>query len=164
MIRTVANHLLHRHSTRYSRPIPLQLVKQSCYHLHITSQSFQAKSKKDKIDYSRVPILNDKDLEEQMVRGSGPGGQATNKTNNCIVLKHKPTGIVVKCHMTRSATQNRKEARRLMIARLDERENGEDSVENQLKRLDEKKSATTSWKQKRLDEMKKKWKERENLD
>lgn len=164
MIRTVAIRLLRYHSTGCSSPIPLQLVKQTCCYSHMTSQLFQAKSKKDKIDYSRVPVLDEKDLDEQFVRGSGPGGQATNKTNNCIVLKHKPTGIVVKCHLTRSATQNRKEARRLMVARLDERINGEFSVENQLKQLDEKKSATTSWKRKRLDEMKKKWKERENED
>lgn len=160
MIRTVAIHLLQRHSN----PIQLQSIKQPCLYLHLTPQLIQSKSKKDKIDYTRVPVLDDKDLEEQMVRGSGPGGQATNKTNNCIVLKHRPTGIVVKCHMTRSATQNRKEARRLMVARLDERINGEFSIENQLKQLDEKKSSTTSWKRKRLDEMKKKWKERENLD
>lgn len=40
--------------------------------------------------------LNEKDLTEQFVRGDGPGGQATNKTNNCVVLKHIPSGIVVK--------------------------------------------------------------------
>lgn len=164
MIRTVAIHLLQRRSTRCSNPIQWQSIKQSCSFIHTAPQLFQAKSKKDKIDYSRVPILDEKDLEEQMVRGSGPGGQATNKTNNCIVLKHKPTGIVVKCHMTRSATQNRKEAHRLMVARLDERINGEFSVENQLKQLDEEKSSKSSWKRKRLDEMKKKWKERENVD
>lgn len=163
MIRIVAIRLLQRHSTRCS-PIPLLLVKQPYAYYHMTPQLFQPKSKKDKIDYSQVPILDEKDLQEQFVRGSGPGGQATNKTNNCIVLKHKPTGIVVKCHATRSASQNRKEARRLMVERLDERINGENSVENQMKQLDEKKSSTTSWKRKRLDEMKKKWKEREDLD
>ena len=36
------------------------------------------------------------DLEEQFVKGGGPGGQSINKTSNCVVLKHKPTGIVVK--------------------------------------------------------------------
>lgn len=118
--------------------------------------------KKDKIDYSRVPVLDEQDLDEQMVRGSGPGGQATNKTNNCIVLKHKPTGFIVKCHATRSAQSNRKEARRLMIVRLDEHINGEYSVENQIKQLDMKKSTTTTWKRKKMDEMKKKWKDREN--
>lgn len=49
--------------------------------------------KKDLID---LPALNEDELEEQFVRGSGPGGQATNKTSNCVVLKHIPSGIVVK--------------------------------------------------------------------
>lgn len=40
--------------------------------------------------------LTEAELKEQFVRGDGPGGQATNKTNNCVVLKHIPSGIVVK--------------------------------------------------------------------
>lgn len=44
------------------------------------------------LDLSRVPELAEADLEEQFVRGSGPGGQATNKTSNAVVLKHLPTG------------------------------------------------------------------------
>lgn len=52
-----------------------------------------AAGKKYQID---LPVVHEKDLEEQFVRGSGPGGQATNKTSNCVVLKHIPTGIVVK--------------------------------------------------------------------
>jgi protein subunit release factor B len=50
---------------------------------------------KHTIDYSRVPKLVESELEEQHVRGSGPGGQATNKTSNCVVLKHVPTGTCV---------------------------------------------------------------------
>uniref|UniRef100_A0A3Q3FDJ7 Prokaryotic-type class I peptide chain release factors domain-containing protein n=1 Tax=Labrus bergylta TaxID=56723 RepID=A0A3Q3FDJ7_9LABR len=49
-----------------------------------------------KKDLIHLPVLNEDELEEQFVRGSGPGGQATNKTSNCVVLKHIPTGIVVK--------------------------------------------------------------------
>lgn len=52
-----------------------------------------AAGKKDLVD---LPVLSEDELEEQFVRGSGPGGQATNKTSNCVVLKHIPTGIVVK--------------------------------------------------------------------
>lgn len=52
-----------------------------------------AAGKKYQID---LPILHEEDLDEQFVRGSGPGGQATNKTSNCVVLRHIPTGIVVK--------------------------------------------------------------------
>lgn len=55
-----------------------------------------AASKKGLID---PPVLNEDELEEQFVRGSGPGGQATNKTSNCVVLKHTPSGIVVKVNI-----------------------------------------------------------------
>jgi len=47
----------------------------------------------DDLEY---PALDESELEETYVRGHGPGGQAVNKTNNCVVLKHRPTGIVVK--------------------------------------------------------------------
>ena len=46
----------------------------------------------------QLPELNEEDLDEMFVRGSGPGGQATNKTSNCVVLKHLPTGITLKVH------------------------------------------------------------------
>ena len=47
-------------------------------------------------DDFEYPPLDENELEEMFVRGSGPGGQAVNKTNNCVVLKHQPTGITVK--------------------------------------------------------------------
>lgn len=62
-----------------------------------------AAGKKDLMD---LPVLNEDDLEEQFVRGTGPGGQATNKTSNCVVLRHIPTGIVVKVHNVHGTKQN----------------------------------------------------------
>lgn len=55
-----------------------------------------AAGKKNLID---LPVLNEDEFEEQFVRGSGPGGQATNKTSNCVVLKHIPSGTVVKVNL-----------------------------------------------------------------
>uniref|UniRef100_A0A8C5P531 Mitochondrial translation release factor in rescue n=1 Tax=Jaculus jaculus TaxID=51337 RepID=A0A8C5P531_JACJA len=52
-----------------------------------------------KKDFPALLPLNENELEEQSVKGHGPGGQATNKTNNCVVLKHVPSGIVVKVKM-----------------------------------------------------------------
>lgn len=124
---------------------------------------FSSSSRKS-IDYSKVPKLNDDDLEERLVRGSGPGGQAVNKTSNCVMLRHKPTNIVVKCHITRVTEQNRKLARDILIAKLDNLVNGEMSVENQLKNLSEKKTASCDRKRRKLLEMKQKWKEREDSD
>lgn len=44
-----------------------------------------------KIDRSKFPILDEKDLEETFINGSGPGGQNVNKRLNCVFLKHLPT-------------------------------------------------------------------------
>uniref|UniRef100_A0A3P8W5I7 Mitochondrial translation release factor in rescue n=1 Tax=Cynoglossus semilaevis TaxID=244447 RepID=A0A3P8W5I7_CYNSE len=91
--------------------------------------------------------LNEEELEEQFVRGTGPGGQATNKTNNCVVLKHIPTGIVVKCHQTRSVDINRKRARDILREKLDIEFKGKDSqvvklkAESVLKKQEKKKKS-----------------------
>ncbi|KZT44209.1 RF-1-domain-containing protein [Sistotremastrum suecicum HHB10207 ss-3] len=63
----------------------------------------------------QVPILKEEDLEESFVRGSGPGGQSVNKTQNNVQLLHKPTGIRVSCQETRSLQQNRKIARENLL-------------------------------------------------
>lgn len=54
-----------------------------------------------KKDRPALPSLEESELEEQFVKGHGPGGQATNKTSNCVVLKHMPSGIVVKVEQER---------------------------------------------------------------
>lgn len=116
------------------------------------------------IDYSKVPKLTDADLEERFVRGSGPGGQSVNKTANNVILRHIPTNIVIKCHLSRSLEDNRKTARQLLIDRLDEHFNGEDSVAAQKKRIETKKGTEANRKRRKLEEMKQKWKERENIE
>jgi hypothetical protein len=47
---------------------------------------------RNRIDLSKVPVIKEKELSEQFVHGSGPGGQNVNKLSNCVVLKHLPTG------------------------------------------------------------------------
>ncbi|XP_023712925.1 probable peptide chain release factor C12orf65, mitochondrial isoform X2 [Cryptotermes secundus] len=118
---------------------------------------------KHKLDYSRVPKLKEEDLDEQFVRGTGPGGQAVNKTNNCVVLVHKPTGIAVKCHKSRLQEENRKLARNTLITKLDNFLNGELSIEAQERAVMIKKSKEKSRRQQKLAELKAKWKEKEGL-
>ncbi|KAK0727254.1 peptide chain release factor class I/class II, partial [Lasiosphaeria miniovina] len=67
------------------------------------------------------------EIEESFLKGSGPGGQKINKTNSAVQLKHKVTGIVVKCQATRSRTQNRKIARELLATKVDDLVNGDQS-------------------------------------
>jgi len=121
------------------------------------------KSYKRFLNYSNVPKLEETDLEEQFVRGSGPGGQATNKTNNAVVLKHKPTGLVVKCHETRNVWSNQKRAREIMITKLDNLFNKENSIEAQIYILEKKQQMRKDYKKKKLAEMKKAFQEREDL-
>ncbi|GAW02353.1 hypothetical protein LENED_004006 [Lentinula edodes] len=71
----------------------------------------------------KIPELKEEDIEESFVRGSGPGGQSVNKTENNVQLLHKPTGIRVACQETRSLFTNRMLARRLLTAKLDALEN-----------------------------------------
>ncbi|XP_004636028.1 probable peptide chain release factor C12orf65 homolog, mitochondrial [Octodon degus] len=92
-----------------------------------------------KRDYPALLPLDESELEEQFVKGHGPGGQATNKTSNCVVLKHVPSGLVVKCHQTRSVDQNRKLARKILQEKVDVFYNGENSPVCREKREAEKK-------------------------
>uniref|UniRef100_A0A0A9WA79 Putative peptide chain release factor C12orf65, mitochondrial n=1 Tax=Lygus hesperus TaxID=30085 RepID=A0A0A9WA79_LYGHE len=116
-----------------------------------------------KIDYTKVPVLNEKDIEEQFIAGSGPGGSNVAKNNNCALLRHIPTGIVVKCHESRLLETNRKLAREKLVTKLDDLVNGENSVKNQIKALNEKKSSAAERKKKKLRDLKERWKEREGL-
>lgn len=90
---------------------------------------------KKRLDFSLFPELDEKDLEEQFVHGSGPGGSKVNTSSNCVVLKHKPTGLVVKCHEERRVITNQKLARKLMLTKLDNYLNGENSIEAQTRRI-----------------------------
>lgn len=121
------------------------------------------KSYKRFLDHSNVPKLEESDLEEQFVRGSGPGGQATNKTSNAVVLQHKPTGLTVKCHETRSLMENRKIARKLLLTKLDNLINGEKSLQNQELQLQRKDSLKKKQKQKKLARLKEEFEKRENI-
>ncbi|KAF1353443.1 peptide chain release factor class I/class II, partial [Delphinella strobiligena] len=71
--------------------------------------------------------IDENDITEAFLKGTGPGGQKINKTSSAVQLKHLPTGIVIKCQETRSRTQNRKIARRILAERIEERELGEGS-------------------------------------
>lgn len=142
----------------------LSLIFQRSFRKIQISSSCSFSSISKKLDLSKVPTLNEKELEEQFVRGDGPGGQSVAKTSNCVVLKHKVTNIVVRCHETRSLHKNRIEARRLLIAKLDELYNKEDSVDNQRKRLERVKYNKNQSKNEKLRKMKLEAKEKNALE
>ena len=71
--------------------------------------------------------LNEEEVREAFVHGTGPGGQKINKTACAVQLKHLPTGIVTKCQETRSRSQNRKIAWRILAEKIEAQENGSES-------------------------------------
>ena len=62
-------------------------------------RDYQHTSRRCKHDKPDYPPVDESELEEMFVRGSGPGGQSVNKTSNCVVMKHLPTGIVIKVRL-----------------------------------------------------------------
>lgn len=65
--------------------------------------------------------IEDSDLIEKFILGSGKGGQKVNKTNSCVYLKHIPSGIEIKCQRDRSREKNRFFARRELCDKLEEK-------------------------------------------
>ncbi len=66
--------------------------------------------------------VNPADIEMQVMRSTGAGGQSVNTTDSAVRLIHKPTGIVVKCQQEKSQLKNRAMALKMLRTRLYEME------------------------------------------
>jgi protein subunit release factor B len=74
-------------------------------------------------------------IDEQFVRGGGPGGQKINKTSNCVVLRYPPLGLVVRCQRDRRRNVNRFLALRELVDQVEMKVSPESS--KRLKEIDQ---------------------------
>lgn len=88
------------------------------------------------------------DVDERFVRGSGPGGQKINKTSSTVWLRHRPTGIEVRCQDERSQSANRERAWWELCLRLEARAAGADQAVRQEKEKARRRTRQKSWGQK----------------
>jgi len=67
------------------------------------------------------------DISEKFVVGGGSGGQKINKTSSCVMLKHLPTGTIVKCQKHREQSRNKLSAYKLLILKIEDEVKGKES-------------------------------------
>lgn len=86
--------------------------------------------------------IKPEDIEMDVYRASGAGGQHVNKTSSAVRLRHLPTGIVVSCQTERSQLQNRENAMKMLKAKIYKLE-----IQNREKMMNDIKGETTdnSW-------------------
>ena len=94
--------------------------------IHTSTATVAVLAEVDDVDEIEIPAS---EIEMDVYKAGGPGGQSVQKNSTAIRLTHKPTGIVVQCQDERSQAQNRARAMSILKARLFEIEQSKRQAE-----------------------------------